>query len=99
MTNPNKPEYRNAQFFINSSSNTEIVEFEADKYATEKLIDLNLFNDFIVVNDEYSDEAIIKFSKKNKIHPGIVRGRICYLYNEYYRKRSSITSLNKIELD
>lgn len=97
LTNPKKPEYRDAQFFINSSSNTEIVEFEADKYAIENLIDVNLFNDFIVINDEYSDDSIIKFSKKNKVHPGIVRGRVCYLHNEYYRKRSSITLLNKLK--
>lgn len=99
LTNPDKPEYRNAEFFVNSSSNTEVVEFEADKYATENLIDIDLFNDFIVLNDEYSDNSIIRFSKENKVHPGIVRGRVCYLFNDYYRKRSSITSLNKLKLD
>ncbi len=99
LTNPNKPEYREAQFFVNSSSNTEIVEFEADKYATKNLIDVDLFNDFIVMNDEYSDESIIRFSNENKVHPGIVRGRVCYLHNEYYRKRSSITLLNKLKVD
>lgn len=99
LTNPNKPEYRDAQFFVNSSSNTEIVEFEADKYATENLIDIDLFNDFMVMNNEYSDKTIIKFSNKNKVHPGIVRGRVCYFRNEYYRKRSSITLLNKLNLN
>jgi HTH-type transcriptional regulator/antitoxin HigA len=99
LTNPKRPEYRNAQFFIDSSSNTEIVEFEADKYATENLIDVDLFNDFMVIHHEYTDDLIIEFSNKNKIHPGIVRGRVCYLHNEYYRKRSTITSLNKLKDD
>jgi len=98
LTNPKRPEFRNEEFFINSS-NTVLVEFEADNYASNNLIDSDLFNDFIAFNDEYSDAVILEFSSKNRIHPGIVRGRICHLFNEYYRKRSSITSLNKLKFD
>ena len=99
LTNSNRPEFRDAEFFVDNSSKTELVEFEADKYATEKLIDVNLFNDFLVMNHEYTDDVIIHFSKTNKVHPGIVRGRVCYHHNEYYRKRSSITLLNKLNAD
>ncbi len=98
LTHPSKPEYRGAQFFVNSS-NTELVEFEADKYASNNLIDPDLFNDFIALNEDYTDDIILDFSKKNKIHPGIVRGRVCHENNEYYRKRSSITAMNKLEID
>jgi HTH-type transcriptional regulator/antitoxin HigA len=98
LTNPDKPQYNDVEFFIDNNSTTEIVEYEADKYATEKLIDVDLFNDFMVMNDEYTDEIILDFSRKNKVHPGIVRGRVCYFHNEYYRKRSSITSLNRLKL-
>ena len=48
--------------------------------------------------DVYSDEAILRFSKENEVHPGIVRGRVCHLFNEYYRKRSIITAKNRLEV-
>lgn len=97
LTNPKKPEYRKEEFFVNSS-NTDIVEFEANTYASDNLINPKLFNDFLVLNDEYDDETILEFSRKNNIHPGIVRGRICHEFPEYYRKRTSITAMNKLEV-
>lgn len=98
LTHPERPEYRNEEFFINSSNN-EIVEFQADNYARNNLIGQSIWSDFITLNEEFTDEIIFDFSKKHKIHPGIVRGRVCHEYNEYYRKRSAITTLNKLELD
>ncbi|WP_412561856.1 helix-turn-helix domain-containing protein [Winogradskyella sp. MIT101101] len=98
LTNPDKPQYRDEEFFINSS-NTEIVEFEADNYARNNLIEQNLWSDFITLNEEFTDDIILDFSKRHKIHAGIVRGRVCFEYNEYYRKRSVITALNKLEVD
>ncbi|MCL6217042.1 ImmA/IrrE family metallo-endopeptidase [Zunongwangia pacifica] len=97
LTNPMKPEFNTEEFFVNSS-NTELVEFEADNYARNGLIEQKLWNDFINLNEEFSDEVILDFAKNNKIHPGIVRGRVCFEYNEYYRKRSSITAMNRLEL-
>ncbi|MFC6860728.1 helix-turn-helix domain-containing protein [Zunongwangia atlantica] len=96
LTNPNRPELNEEEFFINSSK-TDLVEFEADNYARNNLISQKLWNDFINLNEDYSDEIILEFSNKNRIHPGIVRGRVCFEYNEYYRKRSIITGLNKLE--
>lgn len=98
LTNPDKPEYSNEEFFINSP-NSELVEFEADNYARGKLINQGLWDDFVTLNESFADTVIFKFSKKHKIHPGIIRGRICFEYNEYYKKRSSITGLNKLEVD
>ncbi|MCK0115127.1 HigA family addiction module antitoxin [Gelidibacter sp. F63206] len=96
LTHPDRPELKNEEFFINSS-NTEIVEFEANNYARNNLIEQNTWSDFITLNEEFNDDIILEFSKKHKIHPGIVRGRVCYEYNEYYRKRSTITEMNKLE--
>ncbi len=99
LTNPQKPEYKNEDFFTYKSKRTELVEFEADRYAAQNLIDESLFDDFIASYEEYTDDVILSFSKKNKIHPGIVRGRVCHTYNEYYRKRSIITSMNKLQVN
>lgn len=97
LTNKKRPEYRNEEFFVNST-NTEIVEFEADTYASNNLIEQNLWSDFIAFNDEFNDDVVLRFSRKHKIHPGIVRGRVCFEYNEYYRKRTVITAMNKLEV-
>ncbi|WP_338357169.1 HigA family addiction module antitoxin [Yeosuana marina] len=72
LTNSKSPEYRNEEFFVNSS-NTEIVEFEADRYASNNLIEENLWNDFIISNNEFTDDVVLGFSRKHGIHPGIVR--------------------------
>jgi len=97
LTNPQKPEYREAEFFINTSK-MDLVEFEADSYSSDKLINQAIFDDFVASNDDYSDEAILHFAKLNKVHPGIVRGRICFEFPEYYRKRSSVTNMNRLKL-
>ena len=97
LTNPNHPELSKEEFFINSSSNA-LVEFEADNYARNNLIDQVLWNDFVTFNDEFSDDVILDFSKAHKVHPGIVRGRICYENNEYYSKRSVINEMNKLDI-
>ncbi|GGG48868.1 HigA family addiction module antitoxin [Bizionia arctica] len=95
LTHPERPEYRNEEFFINSS-NAEIVEFQADNYARNNLIELGIWSDFITFNEDFTDDIILEFSRKHKIHPGIVRGRVCFEYSEYYRKRSVITEMNKL---
>lgn len=96
LTNPNRPEFKEEEFFINNNKNTEIVEFEANTYATNNLIDPNKFNDFILLNDDFSDDVIFDFAKKNEVHPAIIWGRICHEFPEYYRKRSSVRALNII---
>ncbi|OIQ29328.1 MAG: hypothetical protein BM564_06420 [Bacteroidetes bacterium MedPE-SWsnd-G2] len=63
------------------------------------MIEESLWIDFITFNHEFSDDVILSFSRKNKIHAGIARGRVCFEYNEYYRKRSVITVMNKLEVE
>ncbi len=98
LTHPDRPEFKNEEFFINSSNN-EIVEFEADNYARNNLINQDIWSDFITFNDEFTDDVILSFSKKYKIHPGIVWGRVCFEHNEYYSKRTVIRPMNILEVD
>lgn len=86
------PKFKDSNFFINSSNSN--IEFEADTFARDNLIDLSLWDDFILLNYEFTDDIILEFSKKTKVHPGIIRGRVCFEYNEYYRKRSLIKIRN-----
>lgn len=90
-----KAKYKNKTFFTNANVNIE--EFEADNYAKDNLIDPVLWNDFISEHEEFDDESILKFAKKIKIHPAIVRGRICFEEPEYYRKRTSINAINVLQ--
>nr|WP_298996223.1 ImmA/IrrE family metallo-endopeptidase [uncultured Allomuricauda sp.] len=96
FTNPNeKSKYKGQEFFVNSS-NSFIEEFQADSYAQKSLIPEELWEDFILLSYDFSDDTILEFSEEHRIHPGIVRGRVCHEYPEYYKKRTSITNLNKL---
>lgn len=88
------PKYKNKNFFINDDPTIQFEEYEADIYAKNNLIELEQWNEFILTTDEFDDESIMKFSKKIKVHPGVIRGRVCFENPEYYRKRTSITPLN-----
>lgn len=85
--------YKDEEFFVNSSVEA-IEEYEANVYARNHLINSDLWNDFIILNDEFNDDVIYNFSSKIKVHPAIIRGRVCFEFPEYYRKRSSINSIN-----
>lgn len=88
--------YKNVNFFTNAP-NIEKEEFEADYFAKNNLIKLNDWNEFISIHDEFDDNSILKFSKKIKVHPGIIRGRVCFENPDYYRKRTGITALNVLK--
>ncbi|RTY85397.1 ImmA/IrrE family metallo-endopeptidase [Flavobacterium sp. LS1P28] len=88
-----KSKYKNTTFFTNSPNVTR-EEFEADSYAKDNLISPEIWNDFVDQYDEFDDECILKFSKKARVHPAIIRGRICFENPDYYRKRTSINSIN-----
>jgi len=88
-----KAKYQNISFFVNTS-NTEKEENEANLYARDHLIDPEIWDNFIFSNFEYDDKVIMEFAEANKVHPGIVRGRICFHFPEYYTKRSKINLIN-----
>ena len=63
------------KMIVNDSVNKVIdgiLEYEADKFARDTLIDDNLFAKL----NNYSEYSIIAFAKKINIHPGIVVGRL-----------------------
>jgi HTH-type transcriptional regulator/antitoxin HigA len=88
------PKYKNTNFFTNNDSSIQFEEFEADTYAKNNLIETEQWNEFILNTSEFDDDSILKFSKKIKVHPGVIRGRVCFENPEYYRKRTCITPLN-----
>lgn len=52
-------------------------ENEADKFATNELIQAKMYTEFVQERD-FSKLAIVTFAKKIQIHPGIVAGRMCH---------------------
>jgi HTH-type transcriptional regulator / antitoxin HigA len=61
-------------------------EIEANEFATNTLIDKQLWDDFYKNNDRFTDNLINVFAKMAKIHPSIVRGRICHEIGNYRAK-------------
>lgn len=88
-----KAKYKSTNFFVNNSDLT-LEEYEADDYARNTLISLDTWDDFVYRNTSYSDEVIMRFSKSIKVHPAIIRGRVCFENNEYYRRRTRINIQN-----
>lgn len=65
------------EMFIDSENKNETkIEKEADNYAKNILIPNDLYKSFIQNNKEITKDKIITFSKQNKIHPGILLGRL-----------------------
>lgn len=58
-------------------------EREADRFAQSNLISDELWEDFFNPIYSYSDAKVKAFAKKAKIHPAIVRGRICHSTGNY----------------
>jgi HTH-type transcriptional regulator/antitoxin HigA len=85
--------YKDEEFFVNSSVEA-VEEHEANVYARNHLINSDLWNNFVISNDEFNDDVINDFSAKIRVHPAIIRGRVCFEFPEYYRKRSAINSKN-----
>jgi len=86
LINNNKAE------FIDLTPNEEQKEYknlteekEANSFAQNNLINPNNWEVFFL-NRRFDDESIVKFAEENKIHPCIVRGRICYNLDSYKGK-------------
>lgn len=63
-------------------------EKEADEFATNNLIDNKSWQEFFDKHAIHNDKAIKDFSKKVKVHPSIIRGRVCFQKNNYKGKTS-----------
>ncbi|MFT7036840.1 MAG: HTH-type transcriptional regulator/antitoxin HigA [Cyclobacteriaceae bacterium] len=92
-----KQDLKDESFFTNNTSN-DLLEFEADSFARNELIPLDDWNQFVESTFEFTDEAIRNFAEKVKMHAAIVRGRVCFEFNNYYRRASEITDTNKIDI-
>lgn len=60
----------------------DIPENEANAFAQEHLIPKPIWNE-IRLSSDFSDANILLLSKKHKIHPAIILGRINFEYNNY----------------
>jgi HTH-type transcriptional regulator/antitoxin HigA len=67
-------------------NNREKEEKEADTFAYENLIDQSEWSDFYNSHTYHTDPVIKRFSKKIKVHPYIIYGRICHDENNYARR-------------
>jgi len=64
------------------------IEKEADNFAQEKLISINVWKE---INEKYlplNDEIIIALGNKYKLNPAILLGRVCYEMNNYALRTS-----------
>lgn len=91
-------DYQDDSFYTNSSQN-DILEFEANEFARNSLIPSEIWEEFEYSNAVFSDSAILELAKEIGVHPAIIRGRVCYEHNNYYRRKSSITNLNRISFE
>lgn len=70
------------------------IEEEADKFAMENLISRYVWEDFKYIKK--TDDSILHFAERTKVHPGILRGWLCFENPNYYKRRTIITELNRI---
>lgn len=77
LTNDNTAEFIDLEHESEAYKNNK-EEKEADRFAQSKLISDDLWNDFFNPPYYFSDTKVKEFAKKAKIHPAVVRGRICH---------------------
>lgn len=61
-------------------------EKEADEFAANNLVKKEAWEDFFKNRTYFSDTSIIQFARKQKVHPAIIKGRICYETGNYSRR-------------
>jgi len=75
---------RNKKFMdLTKKLNINECENEADNYAQESLIPTNIWQDISNNHTPLNDDKVIFLSKKYKINPAILLGRICYEMDYY----------------
>jgi len=78
----------------NHSTQNKKEEKEADIFAKNHLIDSTSWKEFYENYHNITDELILEFAKKEKIHPAIVLGRLCYETGNYRRKTKIDHNIN-----
>lgn len=86
----------NEAFFIDNLDNKsdDIKESEANLFAQESLINSNDWGQFILDTPHFNEDALISFSRKQNLHPGIILGRYSYQFNRYNLRTSINKTLN-----
>ncbi len=79
---------------IIGSKDKDIFELQADEYAQKSLISDSKWKEFKEFFTPLNDDKIFEFGKKNKIHPAIIFGRVCWEMNCYAMKSKIDRSLN-----
>ena len=77
--------------------NTNIIELEANKLASDSLIPRNIWRTCSARRD-LKESSIITFSKEQNIHPTIVAGRIRKEMNDYRKFNKLINSIDTREI-
>lgn len=89
LLNDNKAEFIDIEKENGDQKKTK-EEREADEFAADHLIANNLWSEFFKSVAIKNDKTIVQFSRKHKIHPAIVKGRLCHETNNYaWRTRIS----------
>jgi HTH-type transcriptional regulator / antitoxin HigA len=73
------------EVFIECNDDKNEYEEEADRFASEVLIDNKEYKVFLN-NDDFNKESILKFADKIKIHPAIIIGRLAHDKKVNYSK-------------
>ena len=83
------------QFFdLNTKdSHLDVLEQEADSYAQVNLIPTHLWNSFKLDKRDI-DSSVLEFSRRNKINPAIVLGRISFEHKMYSIQTNISKNLN-----
>ena len=82
LPNNNKIEFIDL-FDLNDDYSENSEELEANKFAQDMLIPNQEWTEFYNERNSYPDADIKRFAKKVKIHPAIVKGRICRTMGVY----------------
>lgn len=78
---------RNRKFMdLTKKQNVDQCEKEADNYAQESLIAVNIWQDILDNHLPLDDNKIISLGDQYKINPAILLGRVCYEMNYYAMK-------------
>lgn len=72
------------------------IEMKADAFARNALIPPTLWEDFLF--RKKTDTSILHFARKHKIHPGILRGRLCAEKPSFYKRKTVINAMNKLSV-
>lgn len=85
---------KNASFVDLASEDKEYLnqkeEKEANEFAKACLIPSNEWESFFTDMDALQDTKILAFAKKIKMHPAIIRGRVCFELDSYRFPKSVI---------